>query len=267
MTDLSARTISDFGDQWLAYQDNEGYYASAALLEDISGPLLASQDLTGCKVADIGSGTGRIVDMLLACDVQHVVALEPSQAFEVLKTNTREQSNHITYLNTTGNNLPSYGDIDYVFSIGVLHHVPDPQPTVRAAYSALRPGGRFLVWLYGKEGNELYLLFTGLARLFTTRLPDPWLKRFVRFIDIPLVLYIHLCQRLALPLHRYMRNHMSKLTPSVRRLTIFDQLNPAYAKYYSYQECRILLEEGGFTDIHLYHRHGYSWTAIGTKRY
>ena len=43
-----------------------------------------------------------------------------------------------------------------IFSqIGVLHHISDPKPFVEAAYKALRPGGRFLVWLYGKEGDNL----------------------------------------------------------------------------------------------------------------
>jgi SAM-dependent methyltransferase len=43
-----------------------------------------------------------------------------------------------------------------IFSqIGVLHHITDPKPSVEAAYKALRPGGHFLVWLYGKEGDNL----------------------------------------------------------------------------------------------------------------
>ena len=58
---------------------------------------------------------------------------------------------------------------------------------------------------------------------------------------------------------------MGKLTPDKRRLNIYDQLNPAYAKYYTSQEAEALLREAGFDNILLYHRHGYSWTVIGTK--
>lgn len=45
---------------------------------------------------------------------------------------------------------------------------------------------------------------------------------------------------------------------------IYDQLNPAYAKYYRRDEARALLEDAGFQDVRLHHRHGYSWTVLGT---
>jgi hypothetical protein len=68
-----------------------------------------------------------------------------------------------------------------------------------------------------------------------------------------------------LPLADYMRRVMQPLTPDKRRVVIYDQLNPAYAKYYTREEARALLAGPGFTDIRLHHRHGYSWTVIGTK--
>jgi predicted RNA methylase len=40
--------------------------------------------VAGRQVADIGSGTGRIVAMLLAAGAARVTAIEPSRAFEVL---------------------------------------------------------------------------------------------------------------------------------------------------------------------------------------
>jgi hypothetical protein len=58
---------------------------------------------------------------------------------------------------------------------------------------------------------------------------------------------------------------LAKFPAHVRRLTIYDQLNPAYAKYYTRSEAEALLVEAGFVDVKLYHRHGYSWTAVGTR--
>jgi hypothetical protein len=62
-----------------------------------------------------------------------------------------------------------------------------------------------------------------------------------------------------------MREVLAKFPRSVRRLTIYDQLNPAYAKYSTRQEAHDLLASAGFKDVQLYHRHGYSWTIIGRK--
>ena len=81
------QTIKDFGSQWLRYRDNEGYYGSLELFEDILSPFLKPDEIKGCKVAEIGSGTGRIVNMLLAAGAKHVIAVEPSDAFEVLCRN------------------------------------------------------------------------------------------------------------------------------------------------------------------------------------
>ncbi len=58
---------------------------------------------------------------------------------------------------------------------------------------------------------------------------------------------------------------IARLTPDKRRLVIYDQLNPAYAKYYTRAEARALLEQAGFVDVQLYHRHSYSWSVVGTR--
>jgi SAM-dependent methyltransferase len=258
------RTIKDFGEQWIRYSDNEGYYGSLELFSDILSPFLKPEDLRNSRVAEIGSGAGRIVNMLLESGVQHVVAVEPSDAFTVLVRNIRN-SERVTCLKTTGEQLPAHGDLDYIFSIGVLHHIPNPKPVVEAAFRALRKGGQFLVWLYGKEGNESYLRFIKRLRIITTHLPHFVLAGLVWLIYHPLNLYILLCHRFPLPLRGYLLSVFEKMSPEKRRLIIYDQLNPAYAKYYTRQEATKLLEEGGFVDVRIHHRHGYSWTVIGTK--
>jgi len=258
------QTIKDFGDQWLRYTDNEGYYGSIELFSDILSPILTPDDIRGCRVAEIGSGVGRIVNMLLQAGVKHVIAVGPSQAFGALSRNIQE-SQKVTFLNVTGDQLPPYGNLDFVFSIGVLHHIKNPLPVVEAAFRALRPGGHFLVWLYGKEGNGLYLALIRPLRVLTKHLPHYMLASLVEIIYWPLVLYIKFCHRLPLPLRGYMLSVLEKMSPEKRRLIIYDQLNPAYAKYYTRFEAEKLFSDGNFENIRIHHRHGYSWTVIGTK--
>lgn len=81
---LSSKTISDFGVQWVNYKDNLGHYGSVELLADLFGPLFPVGAVRNMRVADIGSGTGRIVNMLLDAEAAHVIAVEPSNAFSVL---------------------------------------------------------------------------------------------------------------------------------------------------------------------------------------
>jgi SAM-dependent methyltransferase len=261
---VTAATIGDFGRQWNRYRTNDGYYGSVELLADICEPLLQLDELKGTVVAEIGSGTGRIVNMLLDAGVRHVTALEPSTAFEVLRANTAARAQQVACVNVRGEELPD-GQFDYVFSIGVLHHIPDPAPVVQAAHRALRPGGRMLIWLYGREGNELYLAIARPLRAFTTRLPSAALAALCHVLNAALSLYIPLCRKLPLPLRDYAIHVLGNLSRDKRFLVIYDQLNPKWAKYYKREEGVELLRSAGFDGVAAYHRHGYSWTVIGTK--
>lgn len=259
------RTIADFGEQWTAYPTNDGYYASPELFKDICGPLLEADMLRGAVVGEIGSGTGRIVSMLFAAGAARVVAVEPSDAFYILKSNTAAYSDRIEYIHGVGEAIPVGRDLEYLFSIGVLHHIDDPSPVMRAAYDALRPGGRMLIWLYGREGNEWYLRFVEPLRAITVRLPQPVLVGICHILNLCLDLYIPLCRILPLPLHGYVSNVIGRFSRAKRFLVIYDQLNPTVARYYTRDEAKALLVEAGFIDIHVHQRHGYSWTAIGRK--
>jgi len=265
MTDMIDRTVQDFGAQWIRYPDNDGFYASLDLLRDVFGPLLDIQVLEGKRVVEIGSGAGRIVGMLIDAGAAHVTAVEPSDAIDILKRNTAQWADRIDYVHATGEQIPVNGDFDYIISIGVLHHIVDPAPVVAAAFGALRPGGRMLVWIYGYEGNEAYLRVIQPLRRVTIRLPDFVLAAFCHVLNVMLGGYILLCRFLPLPLREYMRNVIGRFSWRKRFLVIFDQLNPAVARYYRESEARTLLEDAGFADVQLHHRHGYSWTVIGTK--
>ena len=151
-----SQTIKDFGNQWLRYRDNEGFYGSLELLADILFPFIKIGQIRDRRVAEIGSGTGRIVNMLLEAGAKYIIAVEPSDAFEVLCHNI-PQPEKVTCLRITGDQLPAYENLDYIFSIGVLHHIPDPAPVVKAAFKALRPGGHFLSGYMVKKGMDCIL--------------------------------------------------------------------------------------------------------------
>jgi SAM-dependent methyltransferase len=265
MASSRERTIADFGEQWNKYSKNEGYYASDELFADLTRPLVEPREFSAARVADIGSGTGRIVRMLAHAGAAHILAVEPSNAFDRLVHNTADLAGQVRCLRGGGEDLPTDQSFDWVVSFGVLHHIPDPDPVMRRAYEALRPGGHVLVWLYGREGNRMYLAVAEPLRKATIKVPHLALAGLCHILDLPLRAYVHLCRLLPLPMASYMTGHVARLSPDVRRLTIYDQLNPTYAKYYTHDEARSLLERAGFVDVRLHHRHGYSWLALGKR--
>src|SRR5438034_11416632 len=112
---LQARTIRDFGDQWRRFRssDDPGFYGSVAHLADTFGPLLEVSRLAGTRVAEIGAGSGRFVNMLLDAGAAHVTAVEPSSAVDLLRENTAGRADRIAYIADTGERLP-LGHFDFV---------------------------------------------------------------------------------------------------------------------------------------------------------
>jgi SAM-dependent methyltransferase len=261
MQKIDERTIADFGDQWRHYRDNSGWYGSSELLADIVEPLVSVSEIRGKRVAEIGSGTGRIVAMLCAVGAEHVTAIEPSDAFSVLKENTSRLGKRVRCIHATGDQIPSDG-FDMVFSIGVIHHIVDPIPTLQAARRALRPGGKLLIWVYGREGNSAYLAFAVPLRAMLRYMPHAVIATLAWMLEWPLRAHIFLSRWLPLPLRDYALSVLKPLTPSKRRLVIHDQLRPTHAKYYRENEVRDLLKRAGFVKVRVHHRHGYSWTAV-----
>ena len=250
------------------YVDNSGWYGSLQLFRDIISPLLEPSGLAGKAVVDIGSGSGRIVGMLLNAGAAHVYAVEPSsEAFAVLEQNVRaiQRQGDVSCINEAGDRFSLTEQVDYMFSVGVIHHIPDPVPVIERAFEALKPGGHIFLWLYGYEGNESYLRVIEPIRQITTRLPHVVLRGCVEIMYYLLCFYRSVGRLIAIPLSSYIENILWPLSPKKRRLVIYDQLNPAFAKYYREHAAFILLQNSGFVNIKTYHRHGYSWSVIGQK--
>jgi hypothetical protein len=60
--------------------------------------------------------------MLLETAAKHVISIEPSESFDVLCRNI-QQPEKVTCLNIAGDQLPAYGNLDYVFSNGNFRDV------------------------------------------------------------------------------------------------------------------------------------------------
>lgn len=261
----SSKTIRDFGTQWTRFDRLDNWSIEDELFTSITPPYAGPEDVRGRRIAEIGAGSGNMTRQLLAAGPERLVAVEPSEAMDVLKRNTADNAEHMDYLQVPGDGLPAGQELDWIFSIGVIHHIPEPGPTVRAAYEALKPGGQVLFWLYGHEGNELYLFFIEPLRRLTRAMGHSGVS-LVSWLLLPLAyLYMLLCRLAPLPQANYAREVLWKMPPHGVRLVIYDQLNPHYAKYYTHDEAVALLEEAGFEGVTAHQRLGYSWTVHGTK--
>ncbi len=103
---------------------------------------------------DVGCGTGRW-SVLVAPRVQHLHLLDPSaEALNVAKENLRGMNNVSYHLDSVAAIPLPPKSLDFAFSLGVLHHVPDTEAAIAAIADKLKPNAPFLVYLYYALDNR-----------------------------------------------------------------------------------------------------------------
>jgi SAM-dependent methyltransferase len=259
----SEKTIEDFGTQHGMFSNSAGFYTSPEILGDVLGPLMDLSEIQGLDVLDLGSGTGRWLRVFSQIGAASITSVEPSSAIDVARKNASGLAN-VSFHNVTGDKMPD-GQYDLVYSYGVIHHIPEPDPVLARAFEVLKPGGRLVIWLYGRENNGLYLAMLKSLRIITVPMSDKALD-LVSGAMVPLVrIYSRASKLLPLPLRGYMREFVDRVDNYTLKHVIYDQLDPHYAKYYRRQEAEDLVQKAGFSNIQLYHREAYSWTVVATK--
>ena len=255
-------SFEDFGNQFNKDKNVDGYWGSIKMLEDIVYPFKL-KDIKNKNIMEVGVGSGRILKNLITFSPRIATGIEPSKAINIAKKNIN--SKIVELINIKGENINYSEKYDYIFSLGVIHHIPNYKIVLKNIHRSLKKDGKFIMWVYGKEGNELYLYIFNNLRRITLVMPDFILRFFSHILNLFTYPYEFLCKFINLPLRKYFLEVFSKCSFEKRSYIIFDQLNPSYSKYFSKDELNVLLKKIGFKNIQLHHRHGYSWTAIVEK--
>jgi len=157
--------------------------------------------------------------------------------------------------------IPEENTFDIAFSIGVVHHLSDPDAAVAVLARAAKPGGRVLVWLYGRENNGwIVYLFDPLRRALFSRMP----LRLMHALSWPMTAFLWCILRLGLPLGAYYRLIRSFSFEHLRAI-VFDHMIPRIALYYPRAEAEALLARAGLTEIRSTWVNENSWSVIGRK--
>lgn len=150
---------------------------------------------------------------------------------------------------------------DICFSVGVIHHLENPQLALKKMFAAAKPGGRVFIWLYGYENNEWIVnYFNPLRKFLFSRLPLP----LVYALSLPLTAILWLTLRLGLGKTEYFKLLRQFSFRHIRAI-VYDQMIPKIAHYYKKEQAIKLLEEAGFENVEIHWVNQMSWTVIGNK--
>jgi SAM-dependent methyltransferase len=267
LPELQSRTADAFGWQWQHFTEMHAEYERQFL--DWIRPL-QPEDFVGKRVLDAGCGIGRHAFFAARFGAAEVVALDLSEAVETARDNLAGLDGvHVLQ----GDILrPPFraGDpergFDLVYSIGVLHHLPDPRAGFLSLARLVRPGGTMLVWVYGHEGNALVRHVVEPLRRVTTRM-SPSLLRAVAW---PLSVVLYAASRVVRgPLRRLPSGvYVASLRAfSFRQVYSigFDQLVAPSSRYIRREELAEWFAAAGLEGVQITQRNGNSWRGRGVR--
>jgi SAM-dependent methyltransferase len=138
-----------FGFQWQRFSrvqiDSHSATAiSAQRFREVTG--WTPEMLRGALVLDGGCGAGRFAEVVQRSGAS-VAAVDLSNAVEACAENLG--SSDAVVCQASLYELPFRPQsFDFVYSIGVIQHTPDPLRAIRALCRLVKPGGRIALWMY-----------------------------------------------------------------------------------------------------------------------
>jgi SAM-dependent methyltransferase len=149
---IDPKTVEGFGREWTTFtQERLSMSERMELFEKFFS--LVTWTPKPKRALDMGCGSGRWA-LAVAPLVAELVAADASyEALEVAKRNVR--AGNVSFVQATPDRLPFPNcHFDLIFSIGVLHHVPDTEGAIRSLASKLCSGGTLLLYLYYAFDNR-----------------------------------------------------------------------------------------------------------------
>jgi ubiquinone/menaquinone biosynthesis C-methylase UbiE/uncharacterized protein YbaR (Trm112 family) len=169
--DRQVKTALSFGYEWTRFP--EMYAEWERSFFDYMQPHQA-EFFRGKQVLDAGCGNGRFAFYAAKCGGE-VWAMDLGPAVEVANRNTAD-AGKVQVVQADLHRPPfAHESFDFIYSIGVLHHLPDPEMAFQDLLRYLKPGGEIQIYLYwqpeGQPIKRALLAAVTAARQITTRLP------------------------------------------------------------------------------------------------
>lgn len=152
---IDQKVVDDFGKEWERFDQSSGLsdYEKKQHFEDYFSIFPWSKINSDSIGFDAGCGSGRWAS-LIAPRVGHLHCIDPSSAIEVAKMNLRRFSNCSFHKCAIDEMKFSDLSMDFGYSLGVLHHMPDPLEGMRDCVKKLKKGAPFLIYLYYAMDNQ-----------------------------------------------------------------------------------------------------------------
>jgi SAM-dependent methyltransferase len=267
-----AATAANFGWQWQHFTQADEQYE-----EQFLGWIAPVRpDFFKDKfVLEGGCGKGRHTQLAAHWGAREVIGVDLSAAVETAFAATRHLDNaHIVQADIY--QLPfKRQQFDYAFSVGVLHHLPDPRAGFRSLAEKVKAGGHLSAWVYGAENNGWITRWVNpLRKRVTSRMNQ---RTLLQLSKLPTVAVYAATKLLYGPLNRSERgtalarhlfyndylNAISNFGWREQHTIVFDHLVAPTAFYISRGEFEKWWQEIGASEVEIGWHNKNSWRGLG----
>ncbi len=195
--------------------------------------------LTGKTVVDWGCGTGRFIEIAREKKAK-VIGIDLSYSVEIAQQQFADDPNVLIIQGDILNSPIAHSTADLGYSIGVLHHTPNPKQGFHELVKMIKPKGRVAVSVYGTSGHYVNPVVNMYRQVF--KYLWPVLKHYPPLIYSYSVVYgINPIKKL--PILRNLMWPLFSMFPSIDLpdprwsvLDTFDSVTPTYQKGLSLYE-------------------------------
>ncbi len=222
---------------------------------------------------DLGCGSGRWAK-ICARRVGKLHCIDPSGAIEVARRNLADQPN-CAFHKASVDSIPlKDGSMDFGYSLGVLHHIPDTGAALASCTSKLKPGAPFLVYLYYAMENRP-LWYRGvwkaseLLRGSVSRLPPG--PRFAASqvlaatVFLPLTKSALLAESLGMDVSNFPLSDFRHRTFYMIRNNALDRLGTRLEQRFTREQIHDMMVDADLENIEFSENLPF-WCAVGTKK-
>jgi len=263
--DVKQRTADSFAYEWERFGDLRDQWRKNFV--DYMQPH-PPESFAGRLLLDVGTGSGRHAFHAAEAGAR-VVAVDLGRSIDVARGNLPPD---VLTVQADAEHLPfEPGTFDFVMSIGVLHHLPDPERAFERIVPLARPGGNvhvYLYWVPEQAWHARILRLVSAVRKVTVRLPH----RLLHALCVPLAAVLalavvwpyRLLRRIprlrrvaaAFPLKTYADYPFGVLVNDQ-----FDRFSAPLERRYTRAEVEAMFARAGLEDVSVLPNHG--WVGDG----
>lgn len=267
------KTISGFGDEWTRFDQSELPDTDLNIIFNKYFSIFPWEKISNQAIGfDLGCGSGRWAK-LVAPRVGRLHCIDPSIAIDIARSNLKKNSNCIFHQVTVDNIPLDDLSMDFGYSLGVLHHIPDTRAAISECVSKLKNGAPFLLYLYYAFENRPFWFrwlwyLSDMLRRVVSKMPHSFryfLSQLIAgFIYWPLARLAYIFEKIGCDVSNFPLSFYRDHSFYVIRTDALDRFGTRLEQRFTKNQIDEMMRSAGLVDIE-FSKDSPFWCAVGYK--